>query len=433
MNQYFHSVTLDRDKCKGCTNCLRGCPTEAIRVRDGKAAIIAERCIDCGECIRACPYHAKVARTDPLSALDRFRYRIALPAPSLYGQFRGLDDTRRVLSGLMDLGFDDVFEVARGADIVTRALMRRLRESTAQPLISSACPAVMRLIQVRFPGLLGNIVDLQSPMEVAAQTARREFCERRGVSADEVGTFFITPCPAKMTSIRNPLGMERSHVDGAISIIELYGPLSARLAHPDKHYDGPMATLYGVGWANSGGESTASGCDDTLAVDGIHNVIRVLEEIENGKLPELRFFEGLACTGGCVGGPLVFENAYVAKDRIRRLVERMPRQTLDPDAESARPGSFDPTLTTPIREQRVLELDEDLSAALEKMGRVESITESLPGLDCGSCGAPSCRALAEDIVQGKAAEIDCIFRLRDKVARLAREMKDLAQSDSRKE
>ena len=57
MNTYFHSVRLDEEKCMGCTNCIKRCPTQAIRVRSGKAHIISERCIDCGECIRVCPHH----------------------------------------------------------------------------------------------------------------------------------------------------------------------------------------------------------------------------------------------------------------------------------------------------------------------------------------------------------------------------------------
>ena len=84
----FHSVRLNKELCKGCTNCLMHCPTEAIRVRNGRAHILDERCIDCGECIRICDYHAKVAAIDTLEDIKRFKYRIALPAPTLYGQFR---------------------------------------------------------------------------------------------------------------------------------------------------------------------------------------------------------------------------------------------------------------------------------------------------------------------------------------------------------
>ncbi len=151
----YHSVRLDKELCKGCTNCLMHCPTEAIRVRKGRAHILDERCIDCGECIRICDYHAKVAITDSLEDLKLFKYNIALPAPSLYGQFRGLTDVGVVLTALKQLGFDDVFEVARGADMVARAITEKLREpSLPRPLISSACPTVVRLIQVRFPDLI---------------------------------------------------------------------------------------------------------------------------------------------------------------------------------------------------------------------------------------------------------------------------------------
>ncbi len=71
MAEFYHSVTLNEEKCVGCTNCIKRCPTEAIRVRGGKAVIASERCIDCGECIRICPHHAKRARHDHLSQLQR--------------------------------------------------------------------------------------------------------------------------------------------------------------------------------------------------------------------------------------------------------------------------------------------------------------------------------------------------------------------------
>mgnify|MGYP005799742525 CR=1 FL=1 len=124
--QYFHSVTLNPDACKGCITCVKRCPTEAIRVRGGKAHILRDRCIDCGECIRVCPHHAKRAVTDRLAGMERFRWKIALPAPALYGQFNNLDDVDVVLGGLIAMGFDQVFEVAAAAELVgdaTRLLL----------------------------------------------------------------------------------------------------------------------------------------------------------------------------------------------------------------------------------------------------------------------------------------------------------------------
>ena len=122
MEKAYHSVRLEVSRCTGCTTCLKKCPTEAIRVRGGRAHIIDEQCIDCGECIRVCPHHAKVAVTDPLESIKAFKYRIALPAPALYGQFKNLRSINRVLTALKQLGFDEVFEVARGADVVSKAV-----------------------------------------------------------------------------------------------------------------------------------------------------------------------------------------------------------------------------------------------------------------------------------------------------------------------
>lgn len=432
MQTYFHSVTLNKDKCTGCTNCIKRCPTEAIRVRQGKARIIDERCIDCGECIRVCPYHAKEATTDPLSSINRFRYRIALPAPTLYGQFKNLTDIDRVLSGLCAMGFDEVFEVARAADLISHVTREEMETNPLRPLISSACPAVVRLIQVRFPELIGHVLHLVSPMEAAAQIAKAEFAQKNGVPEEEIGAFFISPCAAKMTAIRSPIGQPKSAVDGVISILEMYGLLSTQIKKVPETPVHRSATAYGVGWATSGGESFAVGSDSYLAVDGIQNVIRVLEEIEDGKLNDLDFLEALACTGGCVGGPLTFENGYVAKNRIRKLVEQLPRQHITQADAEAMLKQSDLLFAKQIEARPVMKLDDNIVEALRKMEQLESLYKSLPGLDCGSCGAPSCRTLAEDIVRGDAKELDCIFRLKDKVRHLAQAMVDLSESDPHK-
>ena len=154
-----HSVTLDISKCKGCTNCIKRCPTEAIRVRDGHAIIKEEKCIDCGECIRVCPYQAKKAIFDALEDFESYKYKIALPAPALYGQFEDLDDVDEVLTALLECGFDSVFEVSRAAEIVTEYTRRYLkREGLTKPVISSACPAIVRLINLRFSYLADNLL-----------------------------------------------------------------------------------------------------------------------------------------------------------------------------------------------------------------------------------------------------------------------------------
>ncbi len=420
----YHSVKLEEDKCVGCTTCLKRCPMECIRVRNGKASILYDLCIDCGVCVQNCPHQAKVAQTDPISAIYRFAHRIALPAPTLYGQFRNLGGADQILGGLLALGFQDVFEVARAADIVTATMQEMFKTNTARPLISSACPAVVTLIRIRFPELLPHVANVLSPKELAAWVAKEEYSKAHGVPIEEIGAFFITPCPAKMASIHS--GSE-TMVDGAIAIQDIYGPLSAQLKPevPEELKRKRLASWQGVNWANYGGEGAALGCKNTLCVDGIHNVIHVLEEIENGRLDDLDFFEGSACVGGCVGGALVVENPFVAKNTLRKLIERMRLEERENPPPPVEPREDILRRLTPLEPRPVIQLSDNISEAIAKMERIEALTQTFKGLDCGSCGSPTCRTLSEDIVQGRANELDCVFKLKEKIEQLAREMVEL--------
>ena len=319
MGNYFHSVTLDEDKCRGCTNCIKRCPTEAIRVRKGKARIINERCIDCGECIRICPHHAKKAVSDDLSCITSYKYKIAIPAPTLYSQFKPEYSVNRLLNALKLIGFDDVFEVARAAEFVTEATKKLMAsDKIKKPMISSACPAVVKLIQVRFPNLIDNLVKVESPMEVAAKFIREKTVKEKNLDPADIGVFFITPCAAKVTSIKAPYENQSTNVDGAISIKEVYLKLLSKLEKAEDGDKLAQAGYEGTRWANSGGEGLALGTDKFLAVDGIQNVITIFEAIENDKLDGVDFIEALSCTGGCLGGPFTVENVYVGKTRSKK-------------------------------------------------------------------------------------------------------------------
>lgn len=412
----FHSVRLDQDKCVGCTTCIKKCPTEAIRVRKGRASIIDERCIDCGECIRTCPHGAKKAISDPLSMISGHRLKIAVPAPALYGQFGESTGVDRILGGLLALGFDEVLEVAEAAEIVTEATRRLLAGGGGpRPLISSACPAVVRLVQLRFPSLIPHLVPLLPPMEVAARLAK----ERLHPGEEGVGVFFITPCAGKVTAIRAPLGYRESSLDGVIGIRDVYIQLRNALgAAPATAVS--RAGPAGIGWGRVDGESEAIGERRAISVDGIGNVIGVLESLENGELKNVEYIEALACPAGCVGGPLTVENPYIAKTRLRNREASAAARPPAPVRDHAPLEELG--WTEVLRSRMALALDPDMLKALVMMEELELIAEGLPGLDCGSCGAPTCRALAEDIVRGGAVASDCIFKLRENVRKLAREL-----------
>ena len=421
---FFHSVTLDRDKCHGCINCVKRCPTEAIRVRGGKAKIIKERCIDCGECIRVCPHHAKQAIFDPLSVMDRFTYKIALPAPALYGQFNNLDDIDLILGALLLMGFDEVFEVARAAELVSDATRRYMaREDILRPVVSSACPAVLRLIRVRFPELIGHVLPMHAPIEVAARLAKKHAAEKTGLPPEQIGAIFISPCPAKVTAVKMPLGSEKSCVDGVLAIREVYPKLISLMREVPSSVDLARTGRMGIGWGSSGGEAAAALKERYLAAGGIENVIRVLEDLEDEKFYDLDFVELNACSGGCVGGVLTVENPYVARAKLKRIRKYRPVSCNHIDGEDLSAFFWDEA----VEYEPVLELDADFRTAMEKMKTMREIEARLYGMDCGSCGAPSCKALAEDIVRGFATEEACIFKLREEIDGMAESLRRLSR------
>ena len=199
MDKFYHSVRLDPNLCKGCINCIKRCPTEAIRVRNKKAQINSKFCIDCGECIRVCPHHAKYAIYDKADAMRQYEYTVALPPPSLYSQFNNLDDVNIVLNALLLMGFDDVFEVSAAAELVSESTRAYLADHKDQlPMISTACPSVVRLIRVRFPNLIPHMLPLNPPIEIAAMLAAQKAMEKPGFPGRK-SAFSLSPhAPPKL-------------------------------------------------------------------------------------------------------------------------------------------------------------------------------------------------------------------------------------------
>ncbi len=415
MTPYQHSVSLNFEKCRGCTHCLKHCPTEAIRIRGGHAVIDAARCVDCGQCIRYCPYQAKKAAYDKLSDLPKDKWKIALPAPSLFGQFDNLDDVDYVLRGLLKCGFDDVYEVARAAELVSDYTRRYMKEKNPQhPVISSACPVVERLIMLRYPYLAEHLLPILPPIEVAASEARREaLAKHPELSPEDICVAFISPCPAKVSYVKNRTSDKKSDVDFVISISDMYFELLGVMKKTDEPDTVSRTGRIGLGWASSGGEATAIFNEKYLAADGIENVVHVLEEVDNGAFPELEFIELNACSGGCVGGVMNVVNPFIAKARLRTLRRYLP--------VSQNWGKMDATdvpdnvlVKYDFEYKSVSSFGNDREESMRMMSQMEDIFRKLPGIDCGSCGAPTCRAFAADIVRGNAAIDDCPMLWRKK-------------------
>lgn len=435
MSSYKHSVSLDVKKCKGCTTCLRHCPTEAIRIRDGHAVINPERCIDCGECIRVCPNKAKKAIYQKFESIKDYKWKIALPAPTLYGQFDHLEDIDYILQGLLDIGFDDVYEVSRAAELVSAYTRRYLkREDVKKPIISSACPVVVRLISLRFPSLRDKIMPILPPMEIAGMLARQKAREEHPELRDEdICVCFISPCPAKVSYVNNGFADSKSNVDAVISISDVYFALLGVMDHQQEPPPVSQSGMIGIGWASTGGESSAIFNEKYLAADGIDNVIRVLDQIEDGNIPELEFIELNACNGGCVGGTMVMENPYIAKARLQTLRRYLPvsRNWLYNNGDESDSWIPDAYFFKELPSyQPYGQLSDDRNESFKMMADIQQIMKRLPDIDCGSCGAPSCHAFAEDVVRGEAKESDCVIRMREQIQQFLSKQKGGEENDS---
>lgn len=405
------SIAIDNERCSSRMRCLRVCPTLALRVRSGKAALLKELCIDCGECVRVCPNHAFIPQISSFSDFSKYKHTIAIPSPVLYSQFGKDILPAAILDALKRIGFDDVYDVAGPAESVSIAIQEYLDScASPRPLISPFCPTVVRLIQIRYPNLLDNLIPIESPMEIAAREAKRLKMSELGLRQDEIGAILLAPCVSKMTAIKNPPRKEHSFLDGVIPISHVYSDVVRALAQGQSGNGRPDIRGLGLGWPILGGQVACLRAEERIAIAGLANVMRVFDDIENGKFRDIQYIEAHACPTGCVGGSFTVENPYIARGRVLRTVERFgsqPGQVRQRIRELYRKNYFSLVGTIPPRPTQPL--DEDISKAIQKMQRRNQIYETLPKIDCGACGAPTCMSFAADVVKGDAETGECVF------------------------
>jgi iron only hydrogenase large subunit-like protein len=414
----YHSVELQDDRCKGCTICVTACPVEAIRVHGGKAHILEEKCIDCGECIRVCPNRAKYAITNTIKDISPYKKSVVLTDPTLYAQFNERFTEQDIEQALQSLGFSSVYKISDTEKELSKVATIWLQEhfnkkDALRPIISSSCPAVVRLIQVRFPSLIEHLLPLISPAEVCAKKARKE-------NDTDTEIYFISPCPAKITITRSPLGYNDSQIDKVLNMEDLYLPILGAL-NKLPHINTNSNYKIDNQWCCSSGESQSINnlflktkkSLKWLNASGIKQTIDMLENAEDGTLGNFDFLELNICQGGCIGGPLTINPQPVAEALLRRYNPEKSEnsKTLCNNTENILANSdISSYLFTSViipRPSRLL--SNNFAKARKMMEEIESTLDLLPGFDCGSCGAPNCRALAEDIVRGNAKLDDCVF------------------------
>lgn len=367
-----HSVAVQSARCKGCRNCVRACPMQAIRMRDSGPWILEHRCIDCAACLAVCSTGALTlrGRSDAPTAAD-----VTLVVPdALLVQFGAAVRPADALAALERLGHRDVRTLGpweRGLQKASRDFAQEAKG--LRPVIAPICPAVVHLVAARFPGLREQIAPFLSPIEAA----HRAFRQRPAV--------FVTLCPAQRSALTSVTGHGAAELVAPNGLLrEMLGVLARR--------PGPAA-----------GEVEVSGPAPwfepaVLRASGLRRVLQVLDRAENGELGDVRLLELWACEGGCSGSPLLREEPAVAEHRMRLA------PVIGPDAAPAEPFVG----TRPVR--RGVRLHPDLAEAVRLLGEIDRLVRALPGRDCTDCGAPSCQALAEDVVLGRAPVAACPHR-----------------------
>lgn len=412
--KFYHAHKVDEDLCRGRMTCMRVCPTQAIRVRNGKASISQEMCVDCGMCISVCRQKAIAPITDDVAVISRFKHKVVVPTLVLYSQFEPDVHPYIVHLALKELGFDRVVDVNKSSVALAKAIAKYLQAYRGPfPLISSHCPSLVRLVQVRFPDLVDQVLPLDVPREITAREIRRTLPAELGLEPEEIGIFYIAPCPAKIVSIRQPAEKARSWFDGAISMSDVYSILRPHVVAAKEKFDRrsvPDGFVFHPGWSMLGSLAQADGVKNRLAVSGIDQVTRILNDIESGRLRNVDFVEAMTCMLGCVGGAFCVENPYVARaNSLKQSIEYERRIEVD-DAEISKnfaEGYF--KLEHPVLPRPTTYFDTDLETSIKRMKEKERVYKKLPQIDCGCCGAPTCMAFAEDFVLGIADLTDCIF------------------------
>ena len=417
---FFHALTIDQDTCIGCSHCMRTCPTEALRIRDGKAQLYPDRCIDCGNCFKVCPTKSIYIKQDDFDNIFNYACRVALVPSVFMGQFPNDVTVSRIYQILKEIGFTYIIETEATVPIYTEAKNKYAAEHPEiRPLISTYCPAIVRLIQVKFPGLTENLIPIKAPIDLTAMYIRRKL-EKEDWNPEDIGIFYITPCAAKIAAVKTPVGEERSLVDGVINMDSLYNRVFKKIKEQGKGFKEqklPVSQISsdGVLTALTNGERRLSNAKHSYSIDEIHNVIEFLEKVENDEVENVDFLELRACDQSCPGGILTCDNRFMMCERIfaraRKIAERERNgeQTKDHEIEAERNFLARNVKVGDINPRSMLVLDEDITQALEKMQRINQLRAKLPQKDCGVCGAPTCDTLAHDIVMGEAKITDCIY------------------------
>ena len=416
---FHHALKFKYDLCIGCAHCTGACPTGAIHVDDGHPRLDPNRCVDCGRCYIACPVNAIYIEQDDFQTVYDCKYPVLLMPSIFTAQFEDKIKEKTILSALYHIGFKHVFECEKSVDFLRDEMQKATNENDGlKPLISTFCPAIVRLIQVKFPVLVPNLYLMKPPLDLTALYIRKLLTEEDHIPAEDIGIFYVTPCAAKIAAIKSPATEEESPVTKVINMNFLYSKVMRVIKQGEYQLCDDARTRFhrlsksSLNYTLTGGEANLLKEGRNLAIDGIHNVSEFLEKLEDEDIQDIDFLELRACDESCSGGILTANNRFLMTERQRKRMQKSPDEV---DAEDNDLLNYTDYLAQHKRvlghvEPRSMDkMDDDLATAMQKMKRAFEINLNLPQVDCRICGYQSCKSLSEAVVKGDAEVDQCIF------------------------
>lgn len=405
--QLPHPIYTEKNECQDCCRCVRGCPVKAIKIENGSANIIPELCIACGKCTKVCPFNAKRVRSDLGRVKQLLKEGIPVYvslAPSFRTEFPGVPDAN-LISALRTLGFSGVSETALGAQQVSRAITDMLsKETTPAVHISSACPVIVELLTKYHTDLANCIVDICSPAQAHARLLKK-------IYGDNIAVVFIGPCIGKklesdrhqdLLSIALSFNNFRDWLASENIKLEQIVPTEADVFVPEPAKEG---ALYPIdGGMIAGIKANCDAVDgDFMAISGTNNILNAIDGINNMTLERPLFLELLACKGGCVNGPIGFNELSTIVKR-KKIIESAPGKVaeaspceIDVSMEHEAHPVFSPRFTV-----------KEINDALFSIGKQSFEDE----LNCSGCGYNSCRDFALALLEKKAEPSMCVSYMR---------------------
>jgi two-component system NtrC family sensor kinase len=393
-------VYTDREKCKGCYACIRGCPCKAIKVEEGKAQVMKERCIACGNCLQVCVPKAKQVESDigvVWQLLAQYPNVIAVLSSSFPAALLKCS-AGQLVAALKKLGFSEVMEDSFGAELVSREYARLISNGKGKPLLSSNCPAVVTYIEKYHPQLVGNLAPIVSPMIAMGRLIKWQY-------NPEAKVVFIGPCVAKKAESRDE--MVARVIDAVLTFAELKEMFAAKGITPETQkeepFSGPKPDLGRLFPLSKGLFRVARLPDDIVKNDTIHAhgkdyIIKIMREFAGGEITARLI--NLHFCHGCIDGPVI--DNELSGFRRKELVANYARSQANPAQTEKDIQEYSGIDLSRKFTARGVGLptpsEEEIQGVLKQIGKAEPMNQT----NCGACGYATCRELATAVCQGLA-------------------------------